>query len=104
MITCASGKDFINATDSENKWSEEWLIDTGASGSVTYFNYKTTNTKPFNIIIKVRNGELSDTKCEGDIMFKQHRTGLRLGWHAWVSMGFYKKYDKRKRLLTAGIH
>jgi hypothetical protein len=43
--TCEMEEEFNNATDYENQWSKVWLMDTGASGNVTYSDYKMTNMK-----------------------------------------------------------
>jgi hypothetical protein len=40
--TCEMDEEYINATNSDNKWLEEWLIYKGASGNVTYSDDKIT--------------------------------------------------------------
>jgi hypothetical protein len=91
--TCEMDEEYINATNSDNKWLEEWLIYKGASGNVTYSNDKMTNDKGSNRFIKVRNGDLCDIKCEDNIEFEPHGTGLRFSWHAFsINWLFFEKY------------
>lgn len=62
-----------------------------------------TNTKPSNRFIKVGNRELCDVKDkQEDIVFEQHGTGLKLGWHPLVSMGFSKNNISKQWLLAGG--
>jgi hypothetical protein len=58
MSTCKIDQEFINSTNFDNEWSEEWLINVGLSGNVISSHYKITNGNPSNRIIKVGNGEL----------------------------------------------
>ena len=101
--TLETDQESVNAmkTDDED-WSEEWLVDTGASGNVTYSDHQMKNKVPSTKSITVGNGNICAVKTEGDLVFEQHKTGHRLGWHSMVSTGFSKNIISGRKLLAGG--
>jgi hypothetical protein len=92
----------IDLTEEKGDDSEKWLINSGATANVTASDKATKSVTRSKRCLKVGNGATCHAAGEGEIIFREDKTGITIKVSTLVVVGFAKNILSVKQLLSMG--